>query len=162
MQLKMLQIQEVTMNLLNTILLIALSLSEAALAYQSPFSVLSEEQCPSPHYSASEESVTCRSQPSSLPVLNARSGQPIRPHEMRQLKFSLQSAVDLGLVPDPDSDTVYFYTRWLVDSQGLKVGVLSIEGWVNREMGRSARFDVRYNLKGDIVKITIKSLRSSN
>lgn len=96
---------------------------------------------------------TCEAQ-SAAAVLRARVGAQLTPSEIQRLGFSVFDAISLGLVPDGDSDTAYFYVRWLLNSKRDRVGVLTIEGWYNAEMEASARFDVRYNLLGEAVKVT--------
>lgn len=91
-------------------------------------------------------------------VMNAKVGSHLTATELRQLGFHTYGAVDAGIVPDADSNTAYFYTRWLLDSTGKHVGVLTIEGWYNTEMEASARYDVRYNLTGETVMASAKQM----
>ncbi len=91
-------------------------------------------------------------------VLAAKVGSSLNRQGLKELGFSTYSAVDIGLVPDADSSTAYYYIRWLVNAKKQKVGILTIEGWHNSEMDSSARFDTRYNLKGQVVSIEIKPI----
>jgi hypothetical protein len=95
---------------------------------------------------------TCEAQ-SAAKVLRAKVGAHLTAEEIKGLGFYLSNAVDLGLVPDADSNTAYFYVRWLLNSKRERVGVTTIEGWYNTEMESAARFDVRYNLLGEAVKV---------
>lgn len=87
-------------------------------------------------------------------VIKAKVGAALTDQELKALGFEIRGAIDVHLVPDADSDIAYFYTRWLVNSAGKKVGIITIEGWFNTEMDASERFDVRYNLKGQAVMVS--------
>lgn len=91
-------------------------------------------------------------------VKKAKVGKALTAAEIRGLKFPTVNAVDVGIVPDDSSDTVYFFRRWLVNAKGYRVGVITFEGWHNTEMELAARFDIRYNLKGEPVLLSMKEI----
>lgn len=142
---------------LSLIALIFLSLSAQA-DYNDPFQDVSEEACPDRTFDKTNEILYCKAE-NSKEVLSAKIGGQFKSADLKKLGFFTYSAVDIGLVPDADSSTAYFYTRWLVNSAGKKVGVVTIEGWHNSEMESSARFDTTYNLKGQVVSIQILPIR---
>ncbi len=72
--------------------------------------------------------------------------------------FNTYGAIDLGVIVDADSNNAYFYSKWLVDANGKKVGVLTINGYYNTEMEVAGRVDVRYNMKGEIVSLEDKEI----
>lgn len=119
---------------------------------------LSSELCKSIKIDYRQDVATCEAD-SARTVLRAKVGAQLTQAELQGLGFSTYGAVDLGLVPDADSNTAYFFTRWLINSKRERVGVITVEGWYNTEMEASAKFTVRYNLKGEVVKVSEKSLR---
>ncbi len=119
---------------------------------------LSEEACPQRKVVDRESTIYCKSI-NAAQVKTAKVGAKVTTEEYNKLGFYTGAAVDLGIVVDADSNTVYFHTRWLLDSKNKKIGIITMEGWVNSEMQSSARFDIRYNLKGQIVMATEKELR---
>lgn len=89
-------------------------------------------------------------------VLVAKVGDKLTPAEYKALGFYTYGAIDIGVVPDADTNAIFSYTRWLVNAAGKKVGVLSIDGWENYQMESRGRVDSKYNMKGEIVWIAIK------
>jgi hypothetical protein len=138
--------------------LLLATLVSTAQARNSRVANATSKFCPGPRYVEPTDTIFCRSENSQL-VKEARVGGAISSEDLRKLKVTLVPAVEAGFVPDADSDTVYFFTRWLVNAQGGKVGIITFEGWVNSEMGQSARFDIRYNLKGQVVSASEKPLK---
>lgn len=128
--------------------------SSLSLARYNPFEGVDSELCPDMKVTGRDSFAICQAENKNV-VLSAKTGANLTASESRVLKFNTYGAVDLGLVPDDSSDTAYFYSRWLVTPMGQKVGVMTIEGWTNSEMESSAKFTVRYNLKGQIVSIAI-------
>ena len=116
------------------------------------FDVLSESFCPEKEISKDAETISCKAS-NAKAVKEAKIGDELTSKDYKRLGFTNSYAVDIGLVPDADSNTAYFYTRWLLNEDGKKVGVITIEGWFNEEMEDSARFYIRYNLKGEAVVI---------
>jgi hypothetical protein len=134
--------------------LLVLVVSSVGNAYpQSRLESLASDFCKNMKIDYRKDVANCDAQ-SSAKVLRAKTGAQLTSEEIRGLGFDLSSAIDLGLVPDPDSDTAYFFVRWLLNSKRERVGVLTIEGWYNTEMESAARFDVRYNLLGEAVRVT--------
>lgn len=86
-------------------------------------------------------------------VLAAKKGRDIL-----SVPFNTFGAIDLGVIADADSNNAYFYSKWLVDDSGKKVGVLTINGYYNTEMEVTGRVDVRYNMKGEIVSLEHKPI----
>ncbi len=121
------------------------------------FDVMDDKFCVEKELSADEETIYCKAS-NAKAVGAAKAGTELTDSEYKKLGFHTAAAVDVGLVPDADSNTAYFYTRWLLNDDGDKVGVLTIEGWYNEEMEDSARFYTRYNLKGETVSIQSKPL----
>lgn len=118
---------------------------------------LAPEVCKNMKIDYRKDAATCEAQ-SSTKVLRAKAGAQLTLEEIKGLGFYVFDAISLGLVPDGDSNTAFFYVRWLLNSKFERVGVLTIEGWYNEEMESSARFDVRYNLKGEAVRVTERQL----
>lgn len=116
------------------------------------FNVISDKFCPEKELSKDAETISCKAS-NAKAVKAAKVGDELTSKDYKQLGFSNAYAVDIGLVPDADSNTAYFYTRWLLNEDGKKVGVITIEGWFNEEMEDSSRFYIRYNLKGEAVVI---------
>ena len=145
---------------LNALVLPLLVLVVSSVGYSYPKSrleALAPEFCKNMKIDYNKDVATCEAQ-SSAKVLRAKAGAQLTPEEVKGLGFHLLGAVDLGLVPDADSNTAYFYVRWLLNSKRERVGVLTIEGWYNTEMETSARFDVRYNLIGEAVRVTERQM----
>ncbi len=115
------------------------------------FENVSEEFCPNKEIDYDNDSVTCDASDSGM-VSAAKVGKELTYSESQGLGFYTFGAVDAGMVPDDGSHTAYYYKRWLVDSSGRKVGVLTIEGWTNSDLEDAAKFKVRYNLKGEVVQ----------
>jgi len=134
--------------------LLALVFTSIGNAYpKSRLEGLASDFCKNMKIDYRKDIATCEAQ-SAAKVLRAKVGAQLTADEIKGLGFYLSNAVDLGLVPDADSNTAFFYVRWLLNSKSEHVGVLTIEGWYNAEMESSARFDVRYNLKGEAVRVT--------
>ncbi len=135
-------------------------LSHAALSYtvNSTFEDIPTEFCADKNIDYKKDVLYCKAS-NSAAVIKAKIGKELTTVELKSLKFSTHNATELEIVADADSSTVFFYTRWLLDLNGKKVGVITIEGWTNSEMETSARFNVRYNLKGEIVMATTQPIR---
>lgn len=145
---------------LNALFLPLLVLMFSSIGYsypQSRLEGLASDFCKNMKIDYRKDVATCEAQ-SAAKVQRAKVGAQLTPEEIRGLGFNLYGAVDLGLVPDADSNTAYFYVRWLLNSKRERVGVLTIEGWYNTEMETSARFDVRYNLIGEAVRVTERQM----
>lgn len=132
--------------------------SLSTFAATSPFDSISEKLCKDPKFDYKNDTVSCTAD-NAVEVEDARIGAKLTKKELSNLKFSLYDAVTAGFVVDADSNTAYFYTRWLLNDEGKKVGVITMEGWYNSEMESSARFDLRYNLKGEMVFGSTTSIR---
>jgi len=138
--------------------LLVLTFSSIGFSYpRSRLESLAPEVCKNIKIDYRKDVATCEAQ-SSTKVLTAKAGAQLTPEEIKGLGFYLFDAISLGLVPDADSNTAYFYVRWLLNSKRERVGVLTIEGWSNTEMETSARFDVRYNLIGEAVRVTERQM----
>ncbi len=138
-------------------LLIALLLTSASALAVSILNEVSNETCPGKNVDERNEIVYCKASSSRI-VGMAKVGNNLTNAELTSLGIYRFSAADASIVPDADSRTIYFYTRWLVDAAGKIVGIITLEGWTNQEMQSSARFDMRYNLKGELVSISLKPL----
>ena len=78
--------------------------------------------------------------------------------DVYSVPFDTYGAIDLGVIPDADSNNAYYFSKWLVDASGKKVGVLTINGYYNSEMRTTGRVDVRYNMKGEIISLEDKEI----
>lgn len=125
--------------------------SLSAFAYYSPFQDVPSEICPD--LKEVKDVAFCKAQ-NSKAVLAAKKGDKVT----TPVKVIFYNAIDLGIIPDADSNDAFFYVNWLVDSNGKKVGYLTINGWFNTEMESRGRVDTRYNLKGQVVSIELKQL----
>ncbi|HEX4923846.1 MAG TPA: hypothetical protein VFV50_07160 [Bdellovibrionales bacterium] len=72
-------------------------------------------------------------------------------------KVQFKGAVDLGLIPDADTDTIYVYPN-VLRSAGSLVGYLIVEGVANNEMGVRFQVTTRYNAQGRLVSVTVREL----
>ncbi|MFS4457850.1 hypothetical protein [Bdellovibrio sp. HCB2-146] len=134
-----------------------LSVSSANAARFSYFEDVNPEFCPSATIDYKNDAVFCKSSDTAT-VLNAKVGSALSEAELKNLNPTLWSVSDANIVPDDSSSTIYWYVRWLVNDQGTKVGILTIEGWANSEMRSRAQFKTRYNLKGQAVVVVSKDL----
>lgn len=139
------------------IVLLALGTCSAYAQGFSYFEDVTEEFCADKKIDYRNDSVYCKASNSQV-VIKAKVGATVTAAEYKKLGFYTFEAVEAGMVPDDSSHTAYFYTRWLLDGTGKKVGIITIEGWTNSEMETAARFDVRYNLKGEVVMASAKSI----
>lgn len=127
--------------------------SMSVFAYYSPFDGVREEICPELREQKNADIAFCKAD-NAKAVLAAKKGAKVA----TPVKVSFYNAIDLGIIPDADSNDAFFYVNWLVDSTGKKVGYLTINGWFNTEMESRGRVDTRYNLKGQVVSIELKQL----
>lgn len=133
------------------VLLIALFAMFGGVASAGTFEGLDEKICPeAKEYLKNYESVVCKAA-NSKDVLAAKVGKALTRKDLKDLGLHLHDVITLGVVPDADSNSLYFYSRWLLNKDGEKVGVITYEGWNNEEMESSAQFIFRYNLKGELV-----------
>ena len=132
------------------------SLSVFAWPGDHVFNGVPDEQCPE-RTIVSDSVIVCKSANTKI-VLAAKKAGDVSAAEYAKLGFYTYDAVDLGVIVDADTSGAYFYTKWLVDAGGKKVGVLTINGYHNSEMEVSGRVDVRYNLKGQIVSMESKEI----
>lgn len=65
-------------------------------------------------------------------------------------------AVSLGILPDADTNSIYNFDRFVADELGSVVGVLSVSGYANSEMGVKIQLNVWTNLKGQITKVSVR------
>lgn len=136
--------------------ILILSITSTAFA-DSYVAFISNEYCPGKTYHSKTSTVYCKVTNANA-VKTANVGAKVTPQEYGALKLALQNVIDLGIVPDADSSIAYSYDRWLVDSSGKKVGIITIQGWTNNEMNNRARFDIRFSLKGDVVSVEEKNM----
>jgi hypothetical protein len=69
----------------------------------------------------------------------------------RVLSANALSAIDLGVLPDADTNTIFWYPKPVLDAEGDQVGFAIISGYENSEMGVRLKFLTKYNLKGKLV-----------
>ena len=123
-------------------------------ALADDFHDVSEELCPEIKVDRMKKMATCKATNANQ-VLLGNVGDSVK--GPLPSGFNLYNAIEIGIIPDDSSSDIYFYTRWLLDkSRKKKIGVLTINGWQNSEWRASGRVDVRYNMKGEIVSITLK------
>lgn len=135
-----------------------LALSNFAYAYSNSYiEQVSEDFCPTAKYDQKNNRVVCESS-NAESVLNAKVEAQLSESELKNLAPFGASVIDMGIVPDDSSDIIFNYTRWLVDSENRKVGYIEYQGWKNSEMESSARFDLRFNLKGELVSLEESTL----
>ena len=140
--------------------LIALSLlfsAFSAFAY-SPFEDVTDEVCKRMKVDLKNDTAICWGAKDVKTVLGAKVGNNLTAAEGTALGFYTLGPIDIGIVPDADTNGIFSYTRWLVDASGKKVGILDINGWENYEMESRGRVDARYNLKGEIVWMAVKEI----
>ncbi len=135
---------------MKTIIAVTLLMSSLS-AFAHVFEGVSEEFCKDMQI-VSDSVVHCTAA-NSQTVLAAKKGGDIL-----AVPFNTYGAIDLGVIADADSNNAYFYSKWLVDASGKKVGVLTINGYYNSEMDVAGRVDVRYNMKGEIVSLEDKEI----
>ncbi|MES2529215.1 MAG: hypothetical protein V4598_19165 [Bdellovibrionota bacterium] len=145
---------------MKTIIVLSLlmsSLSAFAWPDQSNLEGVREDMCKDIKINYKTEVATCTAS-NAKAVLAAKVGGKVEDASYAALGFHTYGSIDLGVVVDADTNELFFYHRWLLDGAGKKVGVLLINGWENYEMRQSGRTDTRYNLKGEIVSIELKSI----
>lgn len=133
------------------------SLSAFAWPQTSRLDDLREDMCIDADIDHQKEIAICKAS-NAKAVLAAKVGGKITEASYLALGFHTYGSIDLGVIADADTNGIFSYHRWLVDAAGKKVGVLHIDGWENYEMVDSGRTDTRYNLKGEIVSVELKSI----
>lgn len=141
---------------MKTIIAITLLVSSLS-AFASNLDGVREDMCKEIKIDYKKEIATCKAT-NAKAVLAAKVGGKLTDAEYKALGFETYGSIDLGVISDADTNELFFYYRWLTDAAGKKVGVLLINGWENYEMQQSGRTDTRYNLKGEIVSIELKSI----
>jgi hypothetical protein len=140
---------------MKSILGLVLALFSLSVFAYSPFQDVPAELCPQLKSERNSDVAFCKADNSKV-VLAAKTGAKLTDAEYKKFKFDFIDAVTLGIIPDADSNQIFFYKNKLVDGNGKLVGYKSINGWENYEMEARGRVDVRYNLKGQIVSIELK------
>lgn len=71
--------------------------------------------------------------------------------------MEFRDAIELGILPDPDSDPIYSYKYELKDKESnTLVGYLSINGWINQEMGVKIQITTRYTVDGQLAAVSVR------
>ncbi len=65
---------------------------------------------------------------------------------------------DYRLLPDDSTDLIYFYVKNLRSKSGSKIGYAVIRGIVNSEMSIKLQVFERYNLKGEVITVSVREL----
>lgn len=126
-------------------------------SYYSQFDGVPEEICP--ELKEGKYDIAFCKADNSKAVLAAKTGNKLTDVDSRNKNFYFHDVVELGIMPDADTSTVYFFSFWLLDGNGKKVGYKTVNGYTNSEMEVSGRVDVRYNLKGEAVSIELLPIR---
>lgn len=71
--------------------------------------------------------------------------------------IQFKGAVDLGLIADADTDTIYVFPN-VLRKAGSVVGYLIVEGVANNEMGVRLQVTTRYNARGRLVSVSVRDL----
>lgn len=134
------------------------SVSAFAWPERSNLDGVPEDVCKGIRINYEKDTAICTGASNIKVVLSAKPGKNLTSAEHAALGWYTYGSIDMGVVVDADTNQIFSYTRWLLDGSGKKVGVLSIDGWENYEMEDSGRTDARYNMKGEIVWIALKSI----
>ncbi len=134
-----------------TILLSSLS----ALASSSVLDSVSNKVCRNKKIDYIKEIATC-SVKDAKAILAAKVGMSLDSEEIAMLDFVPMGPIELGIIPDADTSVIYSYVRYVTDENGGTVGILTIDGYTNSEMGIKGRVDTRYNFMGEVVSIELK------
>lgn len=130
--------------------------SFTSFAYE--FDGVPEEVCPELKVDRRSDIAYCKAENAKV-VLAAKTGEKLTAKDERNKGFYFYDVVELGIMPDADTSSVYFFSYWLVDKNGKKVGYKTINGYTNSEMEVSGRVDVRFNLKGQVVSMELRPIR---
>ena len=132
------------------------------LAYaQGPLSnvQLPVESCPGLSVANRGYQLECQSSFNFATVKSAKVGENIKDLRAIGIKnLDWYGAVELGVLPDPDTSIVYAYNRKLLDRNDKVVGIMSIEMYVNNEMDVRVKLVSRYNIKGKLVSARVEEL----
>ncbi len=127
----------------------------SAIAGSSVLESVPDEVCKNIKIDYNKEIATCTAKDSKR-ILAAKVGATLTSEEYAMLDFSPLGPIELGVIPDADTSSIYSYTKYLNDKNGATVGILTIDGYVNSEIEMKGRVDTRYNLKGEVVSIELK------
>jgi hypothetical protein len=111
--------------------------------------------CAGPRVNSYGDFVACTRAHDFQAVRQAKKAGAVRPPQFVSNRFS--GAIELGLMPDADTNGIYHYVNALVEPNGKRVGYLVVDGYENSEMQVRAQLTATYNLKGDLISASWSS-----
>jgi hypothetical protein len=129
--------------------------SLSALASSSVLDSVSEKVCRNKKIDYQNDIATCSAKDAKS-ILAGKVSVSLDDEEVAMLDFIPMGPIELGIIPDADTSVIYSYIRYLTDQKGAAVGILTIDGYTNSEMGIRGRVDTRYNFRGEVVSIELK------
>lgn len=127
-----------------------------AFSYERAFENLPEETCPNALVFDYGYSVICRGHDDAYSIAHAPKKNRVALKKLPDFVEYL-GAIELSVLPDADTNNIYFYPSLLKDTKGKLIGYIVIDGYVNTEMEVKLQLETRYNLKGKLVSITLKN-----
>lgn len=133
----------------------ALMTSFSVFAYSSPLDNVRDGVCKNIKIDYAKEIATCSARDAKS-IIAGKVGVSLNDDELAMLDFAPMGPIELGIIPDADTNVIYSYVRYLTDKDGRALGILTIDGYANSEMGIMGRVDTRYNFRGEVVSIELK------
>ncbi len=131
-----------------------LAMSSTTFAYYNPFDHVAEEDCPGLTQLKDKYSALCADVPHAREIYNTSNSNSINLKTMPDIVEFL-GAIELGLWPDADTNSLYIYSSILRDAKGNKVGYRVYHAYHNTEMESLLKVESRFNLAGKLVSISI-------
>jgi hypothetical protein len=138
------------------IVMFLLLATPTAFSYERAFENLPEEICPNALVYDYGYSVICQGHDNASMIAHAAKKNRVALKKLPDFVLYL-GAIELSVLPDADTNNIYFYPSLLKDTKGKIIGYIVIDGYVNTEMEVKLQLESRYNLKGQLVSITLKN-----
>jgi hypothetical protein len=133
-------------------LIVGLVAMTSVSAFAGPFSNLKYKFCKGQVTSKDGYSLVCHKALSAADVLAAKQLKKVD----RIGVNSYGATEEFGVMPDPDTNSIYRYTSELLNAKGKAVGYQVVTGYHNGEMEYKMQLTQRLNLKGELVSALIK------
>lgn len=135
--------------------LITFLISTTSYAYSTELTNISEEICPGARLSKDDSLVTCSK------VKEAKFLANLKIHTRKKITIlpehvAFLGAIELSILPDADTNEIYFFSSEIQNSSGKTIGYVINHGYVNPEMEVKIELESRFNLAGELVSISIK------
>ena len=96
--------------------------------------------------------VFCRGAANAKAILAAKNVRKVDKIPVNEL----DAVFDLEILPDADTNPIYYYSNELLNEDGRVVGYLVVSGYTNSEMGIKVQVNQRLNLKGALVSVSLR------